>query len=153
MVNLQANQAKLNNINKRRFSVEREITKAEMIIGDLKIMINGAKQQEDRILAVADLLSSTFDDLMHVGEPPYRRQDRKIEDQLCTTVLKAHRESLIDPSFVDSAREAVTSIQSWFDDYMPKSVQEEIDAITKNPLYQSSTDYEDDIGPLIGGGQ
>ena len=139
VVNLQARQAKLGDIHKRRFSVEREITKAEMIIDDLKIMINGIKQQEGRIVSVADILLSTLDDLTHVGEPPYRRQDRKIEDKLCTTILKIHRESLVDPSFVNSAREAVTAIQSWFDDYMPKSVQEEIDAIVNNPLYQSST--------------
>jgi hypothetical protein len=49
VVNLQANQTKLNHISKRRFTFEREITKAEMIIDDLKLMINGAKQQEDRI--------------------------------------------------------------------------------------------------------
>jgi hypothetical protein len=36
---------------------------------------------------------------------------------------------------------------------MPKSVQEEIDATTNNPLYQSSTDDDDDIGPLVGGGR
>ncbi|GAM37334.1 hypothetical protein TCE0_023r07174 [Talaromyces pinophilus] len=84
VANLQAHQAKLNNTNKRRFSVEREITKAEMIIDDLKIMINGTKQQEGRIISVADLLASTLDDLMHVGEPPYHRPDRKIEDRLCT---------------------------------------------------------------------
>lgn len=98
MVNLQAHQAKLNNINKRRFSVEREITKAEMIIDDLEIMIDGTKQQEARILSVADLLSSTLDDLMHVGEPPCHRPNRRIEDQLCTTVLKDFQESLIDAS-------------------------------------------------------
>jgi hypothetical protein len=74
---------------------------------------------------------------MHVGEPPYHRQNRKVEDQLCTMVLKAHRESLIDTSFSNSARKAVTEIQIWFNDDMPKSVQGEIDTITKNPLYQS----------------
>ena len=87
VVNLQAHQAKLNNINKRRFSVEREITKAEMITDDLEIMINGTKQQEGQILSVADLLLSTLDDPMHVSEPPYHRPNRRIEDQLCTTVL------------------------------------------------------------------
>lgn len=153
VVDLQAHQAKLNNVSKLRFSVDREIAKAEMIIGDLKIMINGTKQQEDRILTVTDLLSSTFNDLLHVGEPPYHRQDRKIEDQLCTTVLKAHRESLIDLAFVDSAKKAVTTIQSWFDDDMPKKVQEEIDAITKNPLYQSQAIDDDDGVPLVGGGR
>lgn len=137
VVDLQAHQAKLNNVSKRRFSVDREIAKTEMIMNDLKIMINGTKQQEDRILSVTDLLSFTFNDLRHVGEPPYHRQDRKIEDQLCTAVLKAHRESLIDPAFVGSAKKAVTTIQNWFDDYMPKSIQDEIDAIKKNALYQS----------------
>lgn len=137
VVNLQANQAKLNHVSKRRFTVEREITKAEMIIEDLKLMINGAKQQEDRILSIVELLTSTFDELMHVGEPPYHRQNRKVEDQLCTTMLKAHREFLIDGSFANSARKAVKEIQIWFNDDMPKSVQEETDAMTKNPLYQS----------------
>lgn len=41
-------------------------------------------------------------------------------------------------------------IQSWFDDYMPKSVQEEIDAITKNPLYQLQATDDDESGPLVG---
>lgn len=111
VVNLQADQAKLNNINKRRFSVERELTKAEMIIDDLRIMINGTKQQEERIKSVADLLTSTFDDLMHVGEPPYHRPNRKIEDQLCMTVLTAFQESLIDASFVDSAGKVITAFR------------------------------------------
>lgn len=128
MVNLQDDQAKLNNINKRQFSVERELTKAEMIIDDLRIMINGTKQQEDRIKSVADLLTSTFDDLMHVGKPLYHRPNRKVEDQLCMTVLTAFQESLIDASFVDSAGKAITAIQSWFDADMPKTVQEEIGA-------------------------
>ncbi|GFF46927.1 hypothetical protein IFM46972_08169 [Aspergillus udagawae] len=160
VVSIQARQAELNHIHKRRFSVEREITKAEMIIDDLKIMINGTKQQEDRVLSMVDLLSSTLDDLTHVGEPPYHRHDRKIADQMCTTVLKVHRESLVDPSFVDSAREAVTAVQNWFDDYMPKSVQEEIDAIVNNSLYQPSTnddakgddemELDEEQGPLVG---
>ena len=140
MVDLQARQAVLNNIHKRRFSVEREISKAEMIIRCLKVMIEGTKREEDRILSVVGLLSTTLDELAHIGAPPYHRQDRKIEDQLCTAVLKAHRESLIDSSFVRSARNAVTEIQGWFDDgYVPKSVQEEIDAIVTNPLYKASS--------------
>jgi septal ring factor EnvC (AmiA/AmiB activator) len=143
VVSIQAHQAELNHIHKRRSSVQREVTKAEMIINDLKIMINGTKQQEDRVLSIVDILLSTFDDLTHVGEPPYHRQDRKIADQMCMTVLKVHRESLVVLCFVDSAKEAVTAVQSWFDDSMPTIVQEEIDAILNNSLYQEST--KDDV--------
>lgn len=44
------------------------------------------------------------------------------------------------------------ALQSWFDDCMPKGVQEEIDAITNNPLYQSSAVDDEDRVPLVGGG-
>ncbi|GFG17995.1 hypothetical protein IFM5058_08775 [Aspergillus udagawae] len=138
VVRLQARQAMLNDIHKRRFAVQREITKTEMIIRDLKLMIEGTKREEERILSVVDLMSATLTDLLHIGEPPYHRPNRKIEDQVCTAVLAVHRESLIDAFFVESARKAVTSVLDWFDDVMPEATQREIDAIVKNPLYQQS---------------
>jgi hypothetical protein len=135
---MQARQAQLNNIHKRRFSVDREIAKAEIIIDDLKVMINGMKKEEEGISSVADLIVCILDELIYIGEPPYHRPHRKIEDQLCMTILKVHRESLIDSSFVESAKKAVTEVQTWFDDdYMPPSTKEEIDAIVSNPLYQA----------------
>lgn len=102
------------------------------------MMIEGTKREEKRILSVVDLMSVTLDNLLHIGEPPYHRENRKVEDDLCTAVLAVHRESLVDASFVESAQKAVTKVQAWFGDDMPKATQQEIDAIEKNPLYQPS---------------
>lgn len=98
-------------------------------------MSSGLTQEEGRILAVANLISASIKKLSTVGEPPYHRPNRHIEDQLCTTVLTIHRESLVDASFAPSARKAVATVKDWFDEDVPKSTQWEIDAIEKNPLY------------------
>ncbi|CEJ61136.1 hypothetical protein PMG11_09678 [Penicillium brasilianum] len=154
VTDLQARQAKLNHIHKGRYSVDREISKAEMIIRVLKLMINGTKQDGDRILSLGDPLEAAFTELMRIGEPPYHRKNRKIEDQLCTAVLKIHRVSLIDDSFVESARTAVTAVQDWFDDdYMPDGPRKEIEAIVNNPLYQASPEWVTEDGPIMGGGR
>lgn len=154
VTDLQARQAKLNHIHKGRYSVDREISKAEMIIRVLKLMINGTKQDGDRILSLGDPLEAAFTELMGIGEPPYHRMNRKIEDQLCTAVLKIHRVSLIDDSFVESARTAVTAVQDWFDDdYMPDGPRKEIEAIVNNSLYQASPEWVTEDGPIISGGR
>ncbi|KAL2831295.1 hypothetical protein BJY01DRAFT_254334 [Aspergillus pseudoustus] len=153
VTDLQARQVQLDRINKGRYSVDREIGKAEMIIRVLKRMMNGTKQDGDRILSLGEPLEAIFTELIGIGAPPYHRMNRKIEDQLCTAVLKIHRVSLIDASFVESAQNAVTAVQEWFDDdYMPDGPKKEIEAIVNNKLYQASPEEGTEDGPLVGGG-
>jgi hypothetical protein len=140
VTDLQARQTKLNRIQKGRYSVDREISKAEMIIRVLKLMINGTeKDVSGRILSLEDPLDTSFTELMSIGEPLYHRMNRKIEDQLCTAVLKIHRMSLIDASIVESARKAVAAVQDWFDDgYMPDGPKKETEVIVNNPLIKQA---------------
>ncbi|KAL3457663.1 hypothetical protein BJX64DRAFT_268426 [Aspergillus heterothallicus] len=137
VVNMQARAALLNHIHKRRFVVWRKVSRSEMVIRVLNLMIDGVRKEEARILSIVGLLKTTLEELARVGEPPYHRPNRKVEDRLCTAVLVAHRESLVDSAFVESARDAVLVVQDWFGDDIPKATQAEIDAIVSCPLYKA----------------
>ncbi|KAL7943374.1 WD40-repeat-containing domain protein [Trichoderma barbatum] len=133
--NLQLREQALRRIHKNRPFVQRAIARAERLISVLRMMTHGLTKEGGRLLAVINLISPAIEKLGTVGEPPYHRPHRRSEDALCTTILKIHRESLIDAAFAESARKAVAQVKDWFDDDIPKSTQDEIDAIVNNPLY------------------
>ncbi|KAL7904675.1 WD40-repeat-containing domain protein [Trichoderma velutinum] len=139
--NLEFQVQALKRIQKNRPLVQRAIGRAERLIQILRMMTQGLTNEGGAILAVVNLIMPTIEKLSKVGEPPYQRQHRSSEDDLCTYILMIHRESLIDEAFAESARKAVAQVQDWFDDDIPKKTQAEIDVLVKNPFEGVALDH------------
>ncbi|KAL6907226.1 WD40-repeat-containing domain protein [Trichoderma evansii] len=132
---LQLRELAMRRVQKNRPIAQRAITRSEKLVSLLRLITYSLTKESGRILAVANLITPAIKKLATVGEPPYHRPNRLIENDLCTTILIIHRESLMDAAFAESARDAMAQVREWFDEDIPKRTQEEIDAIVKNPLY------------------